>query len=60
MVSKFTGRNAEDFDVTARRYFEQGNLMEKTFTGQMRAMEQFMQIAFAKAPSNREMALMNQ
>jgi len=60
VVYKFTGRNAEDFDVTAQRYFEQGNLMRKTFAGQMRAMKQFMQIGFTKAPSDKEMTLMNQ
>ncbi|MGI9436013.1 MAG: hypothetical protein ACR2Q4_14495, partial [Geminicoccaceae bacterium] len=60
VVHKFTGRNAEDFDVTARRYFEEGHLMEKTFAGRMRAMKQFMQIGFTKAPSNKKLALLNQ
>jgi NAD(P)H dehydrogenase (quinone) len=60
VVSKFTGRNAEDFDTTARRYFEQGDLMKRTFSGRMRAMKLFMQIGFTKAPSNKQMALLNQ
>ena len=60
VVLKFTGRDAEDFDVTARRYFEQDNLMRKSFDGQMRALKQFMQIGFTKAPSLKQMALMNQ
>jgi len=60
VVSKFTGRNAEDFDVTARRYFEQGNLMKRTFSGRMRAMKQFMQIGFTGAPGNKALASLNQ
>ena len=60
VVYRFTGRNAEDFDVTARRYFEQDNLMNKTLSGQLRAMRQFMQIGFTSAPSGKQMALMNQ
>jgi NAD(P)H dehydrogenase (quinone) len=60
VVHKFTGRNAEDFDVTARRYFEEGNLMKQTFAGRMRAMKQFMQIGFTRAASNKQMALLNQ
>lgn len=60
VVYRLTGRNAEDFDVTARRYFEQDNLMRKTFAGQIRAMKQFMQIGFTRAPGNKQMALMNQ
>ncbi len=60
VVFKLTGRNAEDFDVTARRYFEQDNLMRKSFAGKMLALKQFMQIGFTKAPSLKQMALMNQ
>jgi len=60
VVYRFTGLNAEDFDVTARRYFEKDNLMSKTFAGQMRAIKQFMQIGFTRAPSNRQMTLLNQ
>ena len=60
VVSKLTGRDAEDFDVTARRYFEQDNLMRKSFDGQMRALKQFMQIGFTKAPSLKQMAGMKQ
>jgi NAD(P)H dehydrogenase (quinone) len=60
VVYRFTGRNAEDFDVTARRYFEQDNLMDKTFAGQIRAMKQFMQIGFTNAPGGKQLALMNQ
>ncbi|MDC0935112.1 NmrA family NAD(P)-binding protein [Pirellulales bacterium] len=60
VVSKFTGRNAEDFDVTARRYCEEGDLMTQTFSGRMHAMKQFMQIGFTKAPSNKELARLNQ
>jgi hypothetical protein len=30
------GRNAEDFDVTARRYFEESNLMKKRLLDEWR------------------------
>ncbi len=60
VVYRLTGREAEDFDVTARRYFERDNLMSKSLAGQIRAMKQFMQIGFTRAPGERELALMNQ
>ncbi len=60
VVYRLTGREAEDFDVTARRYFERDNLMSKSLAGQIRAMKQFMQIGFTWAPGERELALMNQ
>ena len=60
VVRQFTGRSAEDFDVTARRYFERDNLMKRTISGQLRAIKQFIQIGVTKAPSNRAMTLMNQ
>ena len=52
VVYKLTGREAEDFDVTARRYFERDNLMRKTIAGQVHAIKQFMQIGITKAPSS--------
>ena len=55
VVHQFTGRDAEGFDVTARRYFELGNLMKRTVSGQIRAIKQFVQIGLTKAPRNKEL-----
>lgn len=59
VVLKLTGRQPEDFDVTARSYFEQDDLMKKSFSGQMKAIKEFIQIGFTKAPSNKELTLLN-
>ena len=59
VVNKFTGRDAENFDTTARRYFERGDLMKRTFQGQLQALKQFMQIGFTPAPSSAKLVAMN-
>jgi len=59
VVERFAGRPAEDFEVIARRYFQNAKLMQKTFPGLRKAMKQFMEIGFSRAPSCREMELWN-
>ena len=60
VVRQFTGRSAEEFDVTARRYFERDNLMKRTISGRLRAIREFIQIGMTRAPSKRAMAMLNQ
>lgn len=59
VVERFTGRAPEDFETIARRYFEQAGVMKKTTSGQWQAFKQFMEIGLTRAPSDKEMALMN-
>ena len=59
VVLQLTGKPAEDFDVTARRYFEELGLIDKTFSGQMEAWKEFMRIGFTKGPSSKEMTIMH-
>jgi len=60
VVKKLTGRPAEDFDVTARRYFERENQMNRTLGGRLSSMKAFMKVGFVSAPSKKEMDLLNQ
>lgn len=60
VVEKFTGRPAEDFDTTARRYFEKSGMMESSFSGKMEAIKTFIQIGTTKAPTPAQIDLLNQ
>ncbi len=60
VVEKLTGRPAESFETTARRYFERENQMKSTIGGNMTAMKAFMKVGFVSAPSAKEMDLLNQ
>jgi len=60
VVEKLTGRPAEDFDTTPRRYFERANQMENSFGGKMEALKTFIQIGLAKAPTPAQIGLLNQ
>lgn len=60
VVLNLTGSPAEDFEVTAKRHFEQNGLMNKSLSGRMKAMKQFIQILLTKAPTQLELTKLNQ
>lgn len=60
IVEKITGKKAEDFDVIAKRYFDQNNLMDRTWALKFKAIKQFMSIGFTNAPNAKKLKLMNQ
>lgn len=59
VVQRFTDRSAENFEIISRRYFQQANMMKKSFSGFRQAMKQFVKIGLSRAPSNHDMELWN-